>query len=123
MILDDLTAFGYSSVDLLVKSDQEPAIIELQGEIASKRGYEDYGVGTGIENSKVGDSNSNGKIERAIQDVAKLVRTLRSALEAKLNTKVMLNAPVVPWLIRHGAENETRFHIGRDGMSLTAHRR
>ena len=80
-LVDDLRTIGLAKERVIVKSDQEASIVELQGEVAKRRGYEDYGIGTGIEDSTVGDSNSNGKIERAIRDVGNLVRTLRSAIE------------------------------------------
>ena len=72
-------------------------------ETARKRNYEDYGIGTGVENSKVGDSDSNGTIERAVQDVEQQVRVLRAALEARINRRVRINEAVVPWMIRHAA--------------------
>ena len=37
-------------------------------------------LGTAIEQARAGDSNSNGRVERAIQDLKGLMRTLRSAL-------------------------------------------
>ena len=83
-IVDDMCTVGMARERVIVKSDQEASIVELQLAIAKRRNYEDYGVGTGVENSKVGDSNSNGKIERAIRDVGNMVRTLRSALEEKI---------------------------------------
>ena len=46
-----------------MKSHQEVSIVELQLEIAKRRDYADFGVGTGVENSKVGDSYSNWKFK------------------------------------------------------------
>ena len=57
--------------------------------------------GTALEDSKVGDSNSNGKVERAIQDLKGLVRTLRAWLEHKTGSKIALEDPIVPWIVRH----------------------
>ena len=102
-LVDDLRTIGLAKERVIVKSDQEASIVELQGEVAKKRGYEDYGIGTGIENSKVGDSNSNGKIERANRDVGNLVRTLRSAIEEKIGQKLTLADSILPWMIRHAA--------------------
>ena len=87
-LVDDLCTVGMARERIVVKSDQESSIVELQLEIAKLRGFGDYGVGTGVENSKVGDSDSNGKIERAIRDVGNMVRTLRSALEFKIGCKI-----------------------------------
>ena len=101
--VDDLRTVGLTTERVVVTSDQEASLVELHGEIAEKRGCEDYGIGTGMENSKVGDSNSNGNIERAIRDVGNLVRTLRSALEEKIGEKITLGSAIVPWMIRHAA--------------------
>ena len=57
-LVDDLCTIGLARERLVVKSDQEASIVEMQLEIAKKRGFADYGVGTGIENSKGGDSDS-----------------------------------------------------------------
>ena len=102
---------------VIIKSDQEASIVELQTEIARKRGFEDFGVGTGIENSKVGDSDSNGKIERAIRDVKNLVRTLRSSLESRIGQKITLGSSIVPWLIRHAAYLITRCRVRSHGKT------
>ena len=69
-LVDDMCTIGMARERVVIKSDQEAAIVELQTEIAKRRNYADYGIGTGLENSKVGDSNSNGKIERAIRDLS-----------------------------------------------------
>ena len=81
MIKTDLGTCGLDNSMLLVKSDQEPAIKELQEEIARQRRQEDA-VGTILENSKVGDSSNNGTTERAIQEVGGMIRTPKFALEA-----------------------------------------
>ena len=86
--LDDMATIGMAKERVVVKSDQEASIVEMQLEVARKRGFGDYGAGTGVENSKVGDSDSNGKIERAIRDVGNMVRTLRSALESNTGSKI-----------------------------------
>ena len=99
-LVDDMNTIGMARERVVIKSDQEAAIVELQSEVARKRGFADYGVGTGIENSKVGDSDSNGKIERAIRDVKNMVRTMRSALESKIDQKITLKWKIVPW--NHG---------------------
>ena len=49
----------------MLKGDQQAFITDLHHEIAKAR----KGHGTALEGSRLGDSNSNGKVERAIQDV------------------------------------------------------
>ena len=103
----DLQTVGLANERIVIKSDQEPSIIEMQRAVAAQRA----GHGsTAIENSRVGDSNSNGRVERAIQDFKGLVRTLRSDLESKIGVKIELSHPIVPWMVRHASHliNVTR---------------
>ena len=96
-ILEDLETIGISEERIILKTDQESSMTDIQKAIAKARA----GHGTALENSRVGDSDSNGKVERAIQDLCGLVRTLRSDLESKIGSKVHLDNPAVPWIIRH----------------------
>ena len=112
-IADDLSTIGMSKERIICKSDQESAITELQGEIAKKRAD----VGTALENSKVGDSNSNGRVERSIRDMKGMVRTLKSALAEKLNMPVTLDMAIVPWMIRHAAYLITRCRVRKCGKT------
>ena len=84
---------------IVIKADQEVAITDLQRSVARLR--KEYG--SALEQSRVGDSNSNGRVERAIQDLKGLVRTLRASLEIKVNGKINLSDPIVPLLVRHAA--------------------
>ena len=61
-VIEDLETVGLAQERLIMKSDQENAITELQRSIAKERAA----FGTALEDSKVGDSNSNGKVERCI---------------------------------------------------------
>ena len=65
MLHDDMATCGMDNSMIVVKSDQEPAIKEMQAELAKRR-REAGATGTILENSKVGDSSSNGRTERAI---------------------------------------------------------
>ena len=49
-VFDDLNTVGLAENRIIVKTNQESAIVELQTEIARRRGD----IGTSIENSKVG---------------------------------------------------------------------
>ena len=71
-IVEDMDAIGVAEERIIVKTDQEPSMTDMQNSIAQKRAKH----GTALENSRVGDSNSNGKVERAIQDFEGLARTL-----------------------------------------------
>ena len=96
-IADDMATIGMAKERVIVKADQERAITEVQNKIVEIRSN----FGTAVEQSKVGDSNSNGKIERAIQDYKGLARTLMSMLSRKVGSKISLDHPIATWLVRH----------------------
>ena len=75
-ICEDLDTIGLRNDRIIVKSDQESSANDIAREISKRRASE---YGTGLENSAIGDSNSNGTVERAIQDMEGQARTLRSA--------------------------------------------
>ena len=106
-IVEDLDTCGLDWCRLVLKSDQEPSIIEIQHAIKDARGKA-HSHGTAIENSKVGDSNSNAKVERAIQELGGLARTMKSSLESRLGQKIRLDHVSVPWIFKHAASIITR---------------
>ena len=112
-MLEDIETVGLAEERIIVKADQESSIGDVQRSIAKARA----GHGTALENSRVGDSNSNGKIERCIQDFKGLVRTMRSALESNIGERISIHDPVVPWMIRHAAHIITRCRVREDGRT------
>ena len=112
-IVEDLETIGLTEERLVLKTDQESSITDLQKEIALAR----KGHGTAIENSRIGDSNSNGRVERAIQDVEGLIRTLRSATEEKIGVRIELSDSIVPWLVRHAGAIITMCRIRSNGRT------
>ena len=78
-----LRGIGCKHGDIILKSDQEPAIMSLVSDISKMRS-EKGGVGRTIEEaSPVGSSSSNGIVERGVQSVEEQVRVLVSALESR----------------------------------------
>jgi hypothetical protein len=71
--LDFFAECGFRTGDILIKSDQEPAIKLLVKDLAAERGSEP-GHKTLVEESPVQSSGSNGVVERAVQGVAGQVR-------------------------------------------------
>ena len=112
-VVEDIETVGLKNEQVITKTDQEASIVQLQKEIAKQRGH----AGTGTENSRVGDSNSNGRIERTIREVKGLVRTTRSSIEQSTKENISLADPIVPWIVRHAAYVLTRCRIGKDGKT------
>lgn len=67
-----------------------------------------------IEQSPVGCSGRNGRVERAIQSLEQQVRVMKDALKMKWNVKVPARHSVVPWLIEYSAV----LPLWGDGMYL-----
>lgn len=106
-IHNDLTTAGMGAAHISLKTDNEPAILEIRREVAKCRGD----VPTGLDDSRVGDSNSNGKVERTVREVKGLIRTLRADLQDKIKEPIDLDSPVVPWLVRHAGYILTRCRV------------
>ena len=76
-----LREIGLESVDIIVKSDNEPALTSLIASWSTMRAMMS-GSRMIVENSPVGSSKSNGIVERAIQSVQGMIRTIRSDIVA-----------------------------------------
>ena len=79
-IMEDINSLGYGDIGIIVKSDQEPAITEIQEAVKKERSTR---APTVLINSPVGESQSNGVVERRIQKVQGQIRTLKAAMERK----------------------------------------
>lgn len=66
-------------MDIILKTDQEPAMKSLLEDIRGRRPK----AKTFVEHSPVRESASNGVIERGIQSVQGMLRSLKIALEEK----------------------------------------
>ena len=73
---EDLETIGLKNERVVLKSDQEPAMVDVLKEIQKKR---ECDFGSALDNSRVGDSDSNGTIENAIGSFEGVARTLRIA--------------------------------------------
>ena len=82
-----LRELGLEFNDIIVKSDNEPALrslVEAWGRLRAVKG----GGKMVVEHSPVHSSKSNGVVERSIQTVQGMIRTMRSALEEKWGVKL-----------------------------------
>ena len=116
-VLAFLSEIGYVYKDVIIKSDQEPALISLVEDVERRRAA--VGGGRWIcENSPVGSSASNGVAERAIiQSVQHQVRVLKLALEYKWNMSIPHKHSVLPWIKEYSAFLLNRFEMGHDGKT------
>ena len=113
-ITDDITWLGYSK--LVVKTDNEPAILKLL--LESLRALRIEGVEQVMrENSPEYDPQANGNAEIGVKLLKGMVRTMRSSLEQDLGFRVPARHPVVAWLVRHAASTMNWMVKGHDGMT------
>ena len=95
-VLRDLEQLAHGK--MVFKTDQELAMMALQERLRQARQQP-----TVLENSPVEQSQSNGVVEKAVQEVEGIVRTLVSALEERINWRIPPNAPVLAWLVEYSA--------------------
>ena len=67
-----------------------------------------------LENSPVAESQSNGVIEKAIQEIETQARTLMSALEHRLKAVIPWESPIGAWLIEYAAVLLNLYREGKD---------
>jgi thiol-disulfide isomerase/thioredoxin len=107
-LLKILDLLGYKRV--LMKTDQEPSIVALVK--AVKDGWSGEIL---PEGSPKGQSQSNGEIERAVESVQGLARTIKDDIEQKANIKLKPTSPLLAWLVEHAGNLYTILHKGKDG--------
>ena len=113
-VIGILEEIGYPK--LILRSDNEPSIKALKSAVkeASK-------LNIILEESKTGDSPSNGAVEVAVRETKRQCRCMKSSLEEQLGKEVGEKHPILSWLARHANFLMSRYRIGPDGR--TGHER
>ena len=57
-----------------------------------------------LENSPVGESQSNGMVENAIKEVQWQIRKLKEQLEKHVQCKIEYGSPIWPWLVQYAGQ-------------------
>ena len=81
---------GDSASQIIIKSDQEPAMVALVEDVVRAR---EEGRTT-VEESPKQSSGSNGVVERAVQEVEGQMRALLLAVEGRLGQEMKPTAPL-----------------------------
>jgi hypothetical protein len=109
-LIRDIEELGCKKV--ILKADNEPATHALQEEVKKQRQDE-----TLLENSPVGESQSNGVAERAVQAAGEHIRVVKLALESKVGIRFPAVRPIMSWIAKHAADMMNKFHVGPDGKT------
>ena len=118
-ISEDIKYLDYHKI--ILKCDQESSITALRDRVRLARAA--TGAQTIPEDAPKGESQANGVVEKAVQEVEDMVATLLSALEFRLDRRLPLDAPVLAWLVEYAATSINHFREGRDKKTpLERHR-
>ena len=115
------------------KSDQEPAMRELQQISKDQRikfieeismnvksilgiAEEEENI-VAVENSPVGESKCNGVAESAIKRFQGQVCTIKLALAEVVGAKLDIQPNIWQWLVEFAAETFSRYKVGNDGLT------
>lgn len=112
-ILDFIKLCGAEESEAIIKTDQEPAIALLIKDVVQAR----QGVVTIVEKSPVGSSGSNGVVERAIQSVEGLIRTLKSACEHRWGLTLKPGEKTVLFIAEYASYLVNKLEVGKDGKT------
>ena len=104
---------GLEGQDLVLRSDQEPALQDLLAEVGRRR----IPAKTFYEVSPVGSSASNGVAERGVQTVEGQIRVLRDAFETRVGAQIPSNHNILAWLVEFAGTVVNRYEVGRDGKT------
>ncbi len=99
--------------DVMFKTDQEPALVDLVNQICSLRPESR----SCLSHSGVGDSKGNGLAERAVQSVEEMIRVHKLAVETRIKAKLPCVHPMVAWVVEHAEDVLNRYCIGKDGRT------
>ena len=101
---------------VILKSDQEPSMVTLCDAVKNCL-YGEIVPGA----SPKGEGKSNGEVERAVQSVHGLARTLKVFLEQKSGIALESRRLLLAWLVEHCSNLLLPFHNGQPHDGHTAY--
>ena len=70
-----------------------------------------------MEESLVGEHQSNGTIEVTLREIREQVRVMKSALEERMKCEVPSRHPILAFLVERAGRLMSRYQVGRDGRT------
>ena len=113
MLTDDIVWLGYSRV--ILKSDNEPAIIKLGEEAMKDLRITMEQVAT--DHPPPYDSQANGQAESGCKSVRGQLKTIRNCLQRRLGQRIPARHPLMAWMVPHAAFLISYRVQGHDGKT------
>ena len=113
-VSEEIELLGHNAI--IIKTDGENAIVAVQKELIKRRDKQ-----TIPQNPPAYNPQSNGAVEKAVQDADAQLRCLKIGLEEKINTKIETGWPILLWMIEYAGILLSRYTVSRDGK--TPHQR
>ena len=107
---EEIDNMGHTEV--VIKTDGEPALVAVMEAVRAKRLHP-----TRLEHPPAYDPQSNGAIEKAVDDAMGQTRAVKIALEQRLKAKVESDWKVLRWAAPHAANLINRCQVGHDGKT------
>ena len=98
----------------MCKADQDHALVAKIEKVFDARRTQ---FQVALEQPPVGESLSNGIAERKIQAVEDLLRTMRAALQGRLEMQIPMRHPLMQWLMEDVASVMNRYVVANDGST------
>ena len=102
---------GGSEQPVIVKTDNEASITAVQvrvGELVPR---------IIPEHNPRYDHQSAGLVERGVQTLECIARTLLLALQARMGRDIPVQHPIVHWVVKHAGWLYNRFQVAKDGKT------
>ena len=113
MVLELMEECGDNDREVIVKTDQEASIKFLVDDVCMNR----TGARTIKELAPKGSKGSNGVVERAVQAVEQVLRTMKSSLDERMGVKIDILHPVNTWLCEFAGYMMNRMEVASDGKT------
>ncbi len=107
-LVEDIGTLGHA--DVIIKTDGEPALVKVMEAMQGKRTHASI-----PEHPPAYDPQSNGAIEKAVDEVMGVLRCLKIGLERRIRTEIHARWPIVHWLVEHACTVINRYQVGVDG--------
>ena len=115
-VLAFIREVGCAYIDIIIRCDQEPAILALREDISRSRAQL-FQCKSLPEESPKESHASNGIVERAVKSVEAQIRVMRSAFEERVGRKLEEGEPIYGWMVEYAAVLLNRYELGHDGKS------